>query len=603
MAFPAITSRKKQFKGTGLKGPFVFDKYLLSEAELIVIKTSGGIDTTLVLNTDYTTSLVKKSNGIGYLSAVINLTNALEKDETLTVEAQLTYSQTLDLVNGVEFDLGVFEAAMDKLALMSAQLSAQLQTTLNVPNSSSITDTEISSFIPSGYLRINGTATGVETVNPVDLMLGTSLATTNNNFIVGNGTSWISTTPTNTRAALGLGTIALQNSNVVTITGGAITGIIPITVTDGGTGANNVIDARTNLGLSIGVNVQPYSSELAALSSYNTNGILTRTATNTYVGRTLIASTGLTMTNGNGVSGSPILSYNISGLSEETSPLITDTVLIQKNDGTVNKVQIQNLPSYNTSGAPADASYVAISNSGSLTAERVITAGSGVSITDGGANSTLTASVNINGLTVDGSPDLLNDYIMTYDANASGLKKTLLNNVKGYNGSYKMLLSNSFSGVTAVNFSSTYITSTYSAYAIVLTNYVDTNGTGVNISYSTDNGSTFVSGASALRGNFITTNTGSTTTTNTGSGGTTRFLQSPDLASTAIKGSGVFYIFGPSTGTVQSALWHSSYALDATPVVQQSISGGRIPAGAAINYIRLNMPSNATGRVTLYGIL
>lgn len=51
------------------------------------------------------------------------------------------------------------------------------------------------------------------------------------------------------RTTLGLGTIATQNANNVTITGGSITGITDLALADGGTGASTAADARTNLGL------------------------------------------------------------------------------------------------------------------------------------------------------------------------------------------------------------------------------------------------------------------------------------------------------------------------------------------------------------------
>jgi len=51
------------------------------------------------------------------------------------------------------------------------------------------------------------------------------------------------------RTNLGLGTIATQNSNSVSITGGSITGITDLAVADGGTGASTAAGARTNLGL------------------------------------------------------------------------------------------------------------------------------------------------------------------------------------------------------------------------------------------------------------------------------------------------------------------------------------------------------------------
>ena len=51
------------------------------------------------------------------------------------------------------------------------------------------------------------------------------------------------------RTNLGLGSIATQNANAVTITGGTISGVSPIAVVSGGTGAGDAITARNNLGL------------------------------------------------------------------------------------------------------------------------------------------------------------------------------------------------------------------------------------------------------------------------------------------------------------------------------------------------------------------
>ena len=65
-------------------------------------------------------------------------------------------------------------------------------------------------------------------------------------------------------------------------------------------------------------------------------------------------------------------------------------------------------------GAPTDASYVVLGLNGSLSAERVLTAGTGVTITDGGVNSTVTIATagipNIDG----GTPDSI--YVVNQNA-------------------------------------------------------------------------------------------------------------------------------------------------------------------------------------------
>jgi len=60
---------------------------------------------------------------------------------------------------------------------------------------------------------------------------------------------------------------------------------------------------------------QPLDATLTSLAAYNTNGLLTQTAPDTFTGRTLTASTGITVTNGNGVSGNPTVAITNTGIT------------------------------------------------------------------------------------------------------------------------------------------------------------------------------------------------------------------------------------------------------------------------------------------------
>jgi hypothetical protein len=73
------------------------------------------------------------------------------------------------------------------------------------------------------------------------------LTPTDGNFIVGDGTNFVTESGSTARTSLGLGSIATQDASNVTITGGSITGITDLAVADGGTGASTAANARVNL--------------------------------------------------------------------------------------------------------------------------------------------------------------------------------------------------------------------------------------------------------------------------------------------------------------------------------------------------------------------
>ncbi len=99
------------------------------------------------------------------------------------------------------------------------------------------------------------------------------------------------------RTTLGLGTIATLNADGstltnLTVTSGTITGITDITVLDGGTGASNAANARVNLGVAIGTNVQAYDAGLQSISGLTTaaNQGIYATASDTYAVFSLTAA-------------------------------------------------------------------------------------------------------------------------------------------------------------------------------------------------------------------------------------------------------------------------------------------------------------------------
>jgi hypothetical protein len=109
------------------------------------------------------------------------------------------------------------------------------------------------------------------------------------------------------RTTLGLGSISTQAASAVAITGGSITGITDLAVADGGTGASTDTQARINLGVEIGVDVQAWDADLDAVAGLAANGVIARTGTGTAAARTITSGAGIAIANGDGVSGNPTI--------------------------------------------------------------------------------------------------------------------------------------------------------------------------------------------------------------------------------------------------------------------------------------------------------
>jgi len=153
-----------------------------------------------------------------------------------------------------------------------------------------------------------GNVTGNLTGNVTGTVSGNATNVDGTVAINNGGTG--ATTAANARTNLGLGTMATQASNSVSITGGSIAGITDLAIADGGTGASTVAQARTNLGLVIGSDIQPFSNNLTALAAITTHGLFVKDTAGTAITRSIAGSTSITVTNGDAVSGNPTIALS-----------------------------------------------------------------------------------------------------------------------------------------------------------------------------------------------------------------------------------------------------------------------------------------------------
>jgi len=117
-------------------------------------------------------------------------------------------------------------------------------------------------------------------------------------------------------------------------------------------------------------------------------------------------------------------------VEEGTSNADTNWLLTTNNPITLGSTALVFTQLSGSGGAPASAQYLVLSTNGTLTDERVATAGSMIGITDAGAGSTATFALDING----GSAlaDLAEaDQVAVYDASATANRKTPLSTLLG----------------------------------------------------------------------------------------------------------------------------------------------------------------------------
>lgn len=100
---------------------------------------------------------------------------------------------------------------------------------------------------------------------------------------------------------------------------------IPTGANTGGTVTSVGITGSTGLSISgspitsSGVINLTLGSELQALSAFASNGLMVRTGSGSYAGRTLIGSTGINITNGDGLSGNPTISVSTIDIDTNTT--------------------------------------------------------------------------------------------------------------------------------------------------------------------------------------------------------------------------------------------------------------------------------------------
>ena len=189
----------------------------------------GSIDTAHIADSQITTAKITDANVTTAKIAADAVDGTKIADDSINsehyVDGSIDTAHIADsqITTAKIADSAITSAKINDGAIVNADINASAAIDATKIHDGTISNTEF------GYL--NGVSSNIQTqldakgASNANLTAIGNLATTDGNFIVGSGSTWVAETGSTARASLGLGTISTQAANSVAITGGTITGL------------------------------------------------------------------------------------------------------------------------------------------------------------------------------------------------------------------------------------------------------------------------------------------------------------------------------------------------------------------------------------------
>ena len=189
----------------------------------------GSIDTAHIADSQITTAKITDANVTTAKIAADAITGAKIADDAIDSEhytdgsidtAHIADSQ---VTTAKIADSAITSAKINDGAIVNADINASAAIDATKIHDGTISNTE--------FGHLNGVSSNIQTqldakgASNANLTAIGNLATTDSNFIVGSGSTWVAETGSTARTSLGLGSISTQAANSVSISGGTITGL------------------------------------------------------------------------------------------------------------------------------------------------------------------------------------------------------------------------------------------------------------------------------------------------------------------------------------------------------------------------------------------
>lgn len=176
MSISSTTRKAGPFTGNGITTVFPFSFKVFTAADLVVVSTTGGVETTLILNSAYSVTL--NSNQDTSPGGNVTMFVAPSSSFTITITSAVAQTQPVVLTNNGGFYPTVINNALDRLTILVQQLAEALSRSLKIPISSSNTiNGNLPGPVPYKAIGWNGTANGF-----INLDLSNGAVSTLNNL-------------------------------------------------------------------------------------------------------------------------------------------------------------------------------------------------------------------------------------------------------------------------------------------------------------------------------------------------------------------------------------------------------------------------------------
>jgi hypothetical protein len=156
--------------GTASVFPFTFKVFAAADLDVIRLATSTGIETTLVLNSDYTVSLNGNQNTNPGGSVTLSA-GALASGFTLTITSDIANLQPTDLTNQGGFYPEVITDSLDRATIQIQQMADDLTRSIKTPISDGLS---LNMELPTAAVRANSFLAFDSTGEPTVVTAGSS---------------------------------------------------------------------------------------------------------------------------------------------------------------------------------------------------------------------------------------------------------------------------------------------------------------------------------------------------------------------------------------------------------------------------------------------